>query len=263
MVNMGQARDPRKIALDTHRDYYAGGTYGDERPAWTLHTFLPSGRPLKVLEVGCGDGAMLRLLSQRGADAIGVDASSSGIEQCHSMGLPAQCLDVSTDGLPFADDSFDVVISLETLEHLMNPYYALQEVQRVLRPSGRFICSVPNPRTGHPFLYPGLFDYPNFRRFLEQSGFLIERTQPWQRAPREAILPVRLRGVPVLNGRLFAGGIRKGIEIAYRALGMFPYFCYWLWTFDCRNEKELRADPYASSAALTKPGPDQHFVPER
>jgi SAM-dependent methyltransferase len=260
---MGQARDPRKIALDTHRDYYDGGTYSDDRLAWTLNTFLPKDRPLKVLEVGCGNGAMLRLLSQRGVDAIGVDASSSGVEQCHSLGVRAQCLDVSTDGLPFDDDAFDVVISLETFEHLMNPFYSLQEVRRVLRPSGRFISSVPNPRTGHPFLYPGLFEYGNFRRFLEQSGFFIERVQPWQWAPRETILPVSLRRVPVLNGRAVAGGIRKGVELVYRTLGVFPYFCYWLWTFDSRNEKQREADPYAASATLTRPGPEKHFAPQR
>ena len=87
------------------------------------------------------------------------------------MGVPAQCLDVSTDGLPFDDDAFDVVISLETFEHLMNPFYSLQEVRRVLRPSGRFISSVPNPRTGHPFLYPGLFEYGNFGSFWSNPVF--------------------------------------------------------------------------------------------
>src|SRR5207245_9695893 len=90
------------------------------------------------------------------------------LERCAASGLRAQCLDVSIDGLPFADDSFDIVISLETFEHLMNPHYALQEVRRVLRSEGRFLCSVPNPLTGHPYLYPGLFEYANFRCFLEQ-----------------------------------------------------------------------------------------------
>jgi SAM-dependent methyltransferase len=260
---MNQSRDPRKIALEAHRNYYDDGTYDVDRLVWTVDTFLGADKPGKILEVGCGNGAMLRLLSQRGFHATGVDASSSGIEQCLSLGLQAQCLDVSSDGLPFEDDAFDVVISLETFEHFMNPYYALLEVRRVLRPSGRFLCSVPNPLTGHPFLYPGLFEYKNFRRFLEQSGFPVQSVRPWQWVPRETVLPTSMRRIPVLNGRVIAGGIRKSIELIWRAAGGFPYFCYWLWTFDCRNEKARFADPYGATAELTKPGPGKHFVPIR
>ena len=257
---MGHPHDPRKIALEAHRDYYNAGTYSDDRLLWTVQTFLSAEQPGRVLEIGCGDGALLRLLSQRGVNAIGVDASSSGIEQCVSLGLQAQCVDVSTDGLPFEDETFDTIISLETLEHLMNPYYSLQEVRRVLRESGRFLCSVPNPLTGHPFLYPGLFEYANFRRFLEQSGFAIQSVLPWQKAPRATILPIGMRNIPILNGRTIAGGIRKSLELLWRAAGGFPYFCYWLWTFDCRKEKEGFADPYGATAELTKPGSGKHFV---
>jgi SAM-dependent methyltransferase len=260
--SMGQVRNPREIALDAHRNYYSGGTYGDDRLIWTVDTFLSADSPGKILEVGCGDGAMLRLLAGRGMDATGVDASSTGIKRCRTLGLDAQCLDVSSDGLPFEDNLFDTIISLETFEHLMNPYYVLQEVRRVLRPSGRFLCSVPNPLTGHPYLYPGLFEYNNFRRFLEQSGFSVDQVRPWQWAPRETIFPVRMRNIPVLQGRFVAGGIRRMIEASWRAAGVFPYFCYWLWTFDCRNRKERPADPYRATVELTRPGPAKQFVPE-
>jgi len=257
---MSQMQNPREIALSSHRDYYTQGTYDDDRLDWTIETFL-SGTDLgKVLEVGCGDGAMLRLLMDRGIAAAGVDASSSGIERCLAQGLRAQCLDVSTDGLPFSDDEFNLVISLETFEHLMNPHYALREVRRVLRPGGRFICSVPNPLTGHPYLYPGLFEYSHFRRFLQQSCFVIERVAPWQWAPRETILPDSLRTIPLLRSRIVAGGIRKLIEKAYLAAGAFPAFCYWLWTFECRNEKTGRTDIFQDVSAQTRPGSESHFT---
>src|SRR5208282_6877325 len=145
--------------------------------------------------------------ANRKIDAMGVDASSSGVDHCLAAGLRAQCLDVSTDGLPFPDDSFDMVICLETFEHLMNPHYALQEIRRTLRSGGKFLCSIPNPRIGHLYLYPGLFEYKNFRRFLEQSGFSIRRVQYWQWAPRETILPLSLRQIPILNERIIAGGL--------------------------------------------------------
>jgi SAM-dependent methyltransferase len=257
---MSPTQDPREIALSAHRDYYQAGSYDNDRLMWTINEFLSDRKPRKILEVGCGDGAMLRLLVAQGIDARGVDASSSGIERCKTTGLNAQCLDVSVDGLPFADDEFDAVLCLETLEHLMNPYYALQEVRRVLIPGGRFLCSVPNPLSGHPYLYPGLFEYSNFRRFLEQSGFTIERVAPWQKVSREMILPTALRKVPVLRSRIVAGGIRRVIEKSYLAVGLFPAFCYWLWTFDCRNQKSKDADMFTEVSEQTRPGSERRFT---
>jgi SAM-dependent methyltransferase len=256
---MTQARDPREIALEAHRNYYEDGAYDTDRLRWTIEEFLPSGNSGKVLEVGCGNGTLLQLLTERGLEAVGVDASLSGIERCVATGVQAHCLDVSTEGLPFANDFFDLVFSLETFEHLMNPHYALQEVRRVLKPGSRFICSIPNPLTGHPYLYPGLFHYKNFRLFLEQSGFEIKRVAPWQWAPRETILPPALRGIPVLNGRIIAGGVRRIIEKAYRVAGVFPWFCYWLWTFECCNNKARNADAYREVSIQTRPGSDRHF----
>jgi SAM-dependent methyltransferase len=251
---MNRPRIPREIALSLHHDYYVAGGYAVDRLNWTLDTFLQSSNLGKVLEVGCGDGAMLQILANRKIEVVGVDASSSGIDRCLVAGLRAQCLDVSTDALPFPDDSFDVVICLETFEHLMNPHFALQEIRRTLRSGGIFLCSIPNPRTGHPYLYPGLFEYKNFRCFLEQSGFSIERVQPWQWAPRETILPLCLRHIPILNGRIIAGGFRRLAEKSCRIVSIFPYFCYWLWTFDCLNQKDRPVDIYASTAVRTRPG---------
>lgn len=256
---MNEGTGPREMALAAHKDYYSAGTYDDDRLEWTVSTFLSDIGPGKTLEVGCGNGGMLRLLAERGFDAVGVDASSSGIELCQSHGLRAECLDISTDGLPFPEDSFHVVLSLETFEHLMNPHFALLEVRRVLRPGGRFVCSVPNPRTGHPYLYPGLFEYANFRRFLEQNDFLIERVSPWQWAPRESILPNSLRNIAILRSRYFAGGIRFLIEKAYLAVGAFPAFSYWLWTFQCSNDKSSTPGIYHRVSEQTRPGSKKAF----
>jgi SAM-dependent methyltransferase len=250
--------EPRRITLDAHRDYYSAGGYDIARLEWTLNEFLSSPQSLDVLEIGCGDGAMLELLKARGANACGIDASLSGVHRCQQKGLSAQCLDVSTDGVPYPSCSFDVVISLETFEHLMNPYFSLQEVRRVLRPAGRFLCSVPNPLIGHPFLYPGLFQYRNFRLFLEQGGFSICRVQPWEWAPSETILPRALRGVPVLNGRILAGGLRKIVEKSYLLLNLFPAFCYWLWTFDCQLS-DVAPSQFEEISRRTMPGSARHF----
>lgn len=250
----------RSKTLDAHLDYYKEGSYPDDRLRWTVERFFSEENSGRLLEVGCGDGSLLRLLSQKGMTVSGVDASLTGIEKCKKGGLHAICMDVSAEGLPFPDNSFDIVISLETLEHLMNPYHALQEVRRVLRDNGRFLCSVPNPRTGHPYLYPGLFEYKNFRRFLEQSAFTIDRVVPWQWAPRESILPKALRQNAVLRSRWVAGGVRKVIEKFCLAFGAFPAFSYWLWNFDCRNEKSKDGDMFSAVSEQTRPGSERRFT---
>ena len=135
----------------------------------------------------------------------------------------------------------------------MNPYFVLHEIRRVLKPRGRFVCSIPNPWTGHPYLYPGLFEYRNFRRFLQQSGFAIQRVEPWQWAPRETILPRSLQRFSAMRSRLVAGSIRRVIENSYRKLGAFPWFCYWLWTFECIYVGERDEGVFEAMALKTRP----------
>src|SRR6266566_2601572 len=141
------ARTPKEITKEAHREYYAAGEYADDRYCWTIETFLPSCQGKRILEVGCGGGKLLELLKPVN-DVVGVDASVDGIAACDARGIEGHCIDTSSEPLPFADESFDLVICLETIEHMMNPYYALMEMRRVLRRGGRLVCSVPNHSRG-------------------------------------------------------------------------------------------------------------------
>jgi SAM-dependent methyltransferase len=249
---MPEALQPEQIALAEHRDYYSTGGYDAERLRWTVREFLPECCGQRILEIGCGDGKLLSLLSQKN-EVHGIDVSESGISAARALGLAADVLDVSSNNLPFADDYFDVVIVLETIEHMMNPYYALQQIRRVLQLKGRLICSVPNPLIGHPFLYPGLFQYQSFREFLQQSGFQIVRVEGWQWAPRETILPPALRNNRLLGSRYIAGTLRRAVERTWRLCGRFPALCYWLWTFECGLKDKNAPTPLRLQAEWTRP----------
>jgi SAM-dependent methyltransferase len=122
-----------------------------------------------------------------------------------------------------SSESFDVVICLETMEHMMSPYYALMEMRRVSKNGGKFICSVPNPLWGHILLYPGLFEYRHFRNFLEQSDFEILRVEPWEWAPREMIFPAWLRKYKFARSRYSAGVLRRRWRGPGAPLGVFPH----------------------------------------
>jgi SAM-dependent methyltransferase len=246
---------PEDIVREEHRDYYAAGSFDEGRLRWTVETFLPGCQGKRILEVGCGDGKLLALFP-RTNEVYGIEASTTGVEKCGALGIRAQCLDVSSEPLPFPDDYFDFVIILETLEHLMNPYYAMLEIRRVLKENAKLICSVPNPRTGHPYLYPGLFEFRNFTRFLRQSGMRIDKVEHWEWAPRESIVPVVLRKNRILSSRYVAGAARRAIELTWRTFGKFPSFCYWLWTFECVNINKSSPTLLGQQAQMTKPKGD-------
>ncbi len=105
-----------------------------------------------VLDAACGLGYGSYVLSQstRCASVLGVDGSDYAISYAQqNFGATDQRLSFRHGWLPddladLPDDSFDLVVSFETLEHIENPTGLLAEFHRVLRPGGRIIVSVPN-----------------------------------------------------------------------------------------------------------------------
>jgi SAM-dependent methyltransferase len=105
-----------------------------------------------VLDVGCGEGYLLRKAARRASLALGADLDESRLRASRN-GLPNPCrpgqssIELAVaDGqrLPFADASFDRIICTETLEHVADAQLALRELARVLRPDGRLAVSVPH-----------------------------------------------------------------------------------------------------------------------
>jgi SAM-dependent methyltransferase len=102
----------------------------------------------KVLEIGCGDGATLAWLraTNQCKYTIGIEYFPQAAEKarvsCDELFLGP----VEDHIFQFSNDSFDLVLCLDVLEHLQDPWTALTEIQRVLRPGGILICSLPNIR---------------------------------------------------------------------------------------------------------------------
>jgi SAM-dependent methyltransferase len=132
----------------------------------------------RILDVGCGTGANLQMLSQFGA-AEGVDVSSDALDFCRSRGL-TRVKQGAAEHLPFADAAFDLVTGLDVVEHLDDDIAGLREMRRVLGPDGRVVLFVP----AFMFLW-GVQDdishhrrrytLPELKQKLRDSGLKVER----------------------------------------------------------------------------------------
>ena len=98
----------------------------------------------RVLDAASGEGYGAAILAAGGAASVtGVDIDAHVVDAAREKyGLEFHASDVVD--MPFADDSFDVAVSFETIEHVPDAAKAVAELRRVLRPGGRLVVSTPN-----------------------------------------------------------------------------------------------------------------------
>ncbi len=120
----------------------------------------------KILDVGCGTGANLKMLAAFGK-AEGVDISPQAVEFCRERGLDSVKLGAA-EQLPFEDNSFELVTALDVIEHLDDDVAGLREMRRVLRRDGRVLIFVP----AFMFLWGVQDDVSNHRRRYTLPGLL-------------------------------------------------------------------------------------------
>jgi methionine biosynthesis protein MetW len=135
---------------------------GEQVPVWRHRAAVELVRAEPVLDIGGGDGLLLRMLRERGFQELALaDLSPVAVEKVRAFGFDAEVVDVA-EGLPFADGSFATVCALDVLEHLYDPAGALREMARV----GREVVIV----------------VPNFQYWRERLDMVLGRT-PFQSKP--------------------------------------------------------------------------------
>lgn len=104
------------------------------------------GKCERLLDIGCGEGLLATLTKGRYEEFFGVDISKVALEIAKSRGVRTFCVNIDAEPLPFPDDSFDCVVSLDVIEHVFDPLHLLSESKRVLVTGGNLIISTPNIR---------------------------------------------------------------------------------------------------------------------
>lgn len=166
----------------------------------------------RVLEIGCGRGGLaLWLASQQPAPALVVatDFACSAVGQGRAAAIDRGVAGLSwvtgdIEKLPYPDDTFDVAISCETIEHVPDPQRALRELARVLRPGGQLCLTAPN-YLGTLGLYR-LYLRVRGRRFTEEGQpinhcLVLPRTCAWVRRAGFKILAIKTSGYYLLLPR--------------------------------------------------------------
>ena len=183
----------------------------------------------RVLDIGCGDGALLAYLArQKGVDGRGIELSQAGVNACVRHGLSVIQGDADRDLAAFPDDAFDVVVLSQTLQATRQPRQVLEELLRIGK---RAIVSFPNFGFWHirlGLLFRGRmpmsellnqrwYDTPNihlctirdFVALLDEIGARIERSltldrhgRPFSLNPRGSLANLLAeQGVFVLSGK--------------------------------------------------------------
>ena len=189
--------------------------------------------PGTVLDVGCGRGAMLGALAERGWKCSGTELASG--EATSSMGQDVELFFKELLDCHFPDGHFDVVTLWHVLEHLRDPVGTIGEIGRTLAPDGLLVLEVPNVSSWQSAMGRGRwlhldvprhlfhFSLPWLKEKLEAEGFTLVRTGTFslEQGPfgmvqtllnfatvRPNWLYARLKRIPSRPGGLFGHFVR-------------------------------------------------------
>lgn len=147
---------------------------------------------MAVLDLGCNDGLVSRHLARQGAQVVGVDLDfeAVAIGKYHSETSREYGPiygNASAEALPFANDSFDMVLCLDMLDIVPNDTVAVQELHRVLRPGGKLIITVMSQARRHTLVQLSFEEHirnylmDELETLLSQAGFKVLRVSTFYR----------------------------------------------------------------------------------
>jgi SAM-dependent methyltransferase len=96
---------------------------------------------IRILDAGCGSGRNMVELAEFGV-VTGLELAEASVEAARERGV-GEVIEGSVDEMPFPDDSFDLAVSFDVIEHLPDEQHSLRELRRVIKPGGTLLVTVP------------------------------------------------------------------------------------------------------------------------
>jgi methionine biosynthesis protein MetW len=194
--------------------------FGNGAIAAHARRLLPDGG--RVLDLGCASGGLLALLRAQAGHLAGLELSATAAAAAAQVADHVVHGALEDPGLPFAPDSFDLVVLADVLEHLQHPLVALRRATGWCRPGGAVLLSVPNvahwaarltlARGRWPAQESGTFDSSHLRWFTRDSVAALLADAGLRQIELDAI-------VPALRNHVGPARIADRIEPAWQALG--------------------------------------------
>ncbi len=140
----------------------------------------------EILDLGCGRGEFLRGFVRCGLNAFGIDQSQMAKSICSEAKILQS--DIGNAPLPFEDNSFDVIFSKSVLEHFYYPEKLVQEIYRILSPSGLVITMVPDWESVYKVFYVDYthrapFTLTSLRHIFAIHGFDDVKVEKFRQLP--------------------------------------------------------------------------------
>lgn len=100
----------------------------------------------RMLDIGCGDGALCQCIIDRYENIHGIDHSDIALRRARENGVSTTRVDLNKGSLPFLSQVFDMVTCLDVIEHVFDPVKLVKEIHRILKSNGILIMTTPNIR---------------------------------------------------------------------------------------------------------------------
>jgi 2-polyprenyl-3-methyl-5-hydroxy-6-metoxy-1,4-benzoquinol methylase len=195
----------------------------------------------RAVDLGCGRGEFAQVLRGEGFSVVGLDANPQNVTACKELGFEAKRADLN-QRLPLDDNSFDLAVMLDVIEHIPLADTLLVEAARILRKDGLLLLSTPNAAwilhrirglLGHPPPGEGyhfrFFVRSNLTNILNQAGFEIVRRNSWTYP------------LPSVNRlRRYLGQPRIDWHVPAQVESLWAYSLVWLSRKTKRSSQRLR-----------------------
>jgi SAM-dependent methyltransferase len=184
---------------------------GQARRLDMIRAALPDIEAARLLEIGCGVGRYVEKLSDLALVVVGLEYERERAHQAAARLRPPRVVNAANEHLPFADGSFDAVLSNEVIEHVTDDAVSAREMVRVLRRGGRLVLFCPNrwyPVEQHGVYWRGRYHFGNVPLVNYLPDPLRNRLAPHVRTYTARRLRGLFAGLPVRevhHRRIFGG----------------------------------------------------------